>query len=90
LAQWCIDNVLTTRSNDPSGNGNEATSRRGTTAGARRRPRPDGVGPSALDHGRIEVETGHIEAVLASQPDRQVTRSAAHLKNPCAVRGDVV
>ena len=53
-------------------------------------PRPDGVGPSALDHGRIEVETDHIEAVLASQPDRQVTRFAAHLKNPCAVRSDVV
>jgi hypothetical protein len=36
-------------------------------------PRPDGFGPSALDHGRIEVETGHIEAVLASQLDRQMT-----------------
>ena len=53
-------------------------------------PRPDGVGPSARDHGRIKDETDHIEAVLASQPDRQVTRSAAHLKNLCAVRGDVV
>lgn len=29
-----------------------------------------GVGSGALDHGWIEVDTGHIEAVLVSQPDR--------------------
>src|SRR5215207_2355529 len=50
-------------------------------------PRTVGVGSGALDHGWIQVETGHVEAVLASQPDRKVARPAAHLEYPCAVRG---
>ncbi len=51
-------------------------------------PRTVGVGSGALDHGRIEVETGHVQAVLASQPDRQMAGPATHLEHPCAVRGD--
>jgi len=38
-----------------------------------------GVGSGALDHGRIQVETGHVEPVLASQQDRQAAGSATHL-----------
>jgi hypothetical protein len=30
-----------------------------------------GVGSGSRDHGRIEVESGHVESVPASQPDRQ-------------------
>lgn len=38
----------------------------------------------ALDHHRIEVETGHVEPVLVSQPDRQVARPAADFEHPSA------
>jgi hypothetical protein len=81
--------VLTTRSNDRSGNASEATSP--TRNDGRRSspsPRTVGVGSGALDHGPIEVETGHLQAVLASQPDRQAAGPAPHLEHPCAVGGD--
>jgi hypothetical protein len=46
------------------------------------------VGSGALDHCRIEVDSGHVQAVPARQQDRQVARSASHFEDPCAARGD--
>ena len=43
--------------------------------------RPLCVGASPLDHRRVEVEPSEFEAVLASQPVREVTGAAAHIKD---------
>jgi hypothetical protein len=45
------------------------------------------VGSGSLDHGRIEVDTCHVEAVLASQEDRQLAGPAPDLQHSGAVRG---
>ena len=50
-------------------------------------PRAVGVGSGAVDHGRVQVEAGHLERV-AGQPDRQVPGSAADLEDLCAGGGD--
>ena len=47
-----------------------------------------GVGSCPLDLAGSRVETGHLEAVLASQPDRQTAGSATHLEHPGPVRGN--
>jgi len=47
-----------------------------------------GVGSGAGDHGRVQVEAGHLEPVVAGQPERQETGPAADLQDPGAVRGD--
>ena len=55
-------------------------------------PQPVGVGAGAIDHSRVQIQTGHLQAVLASQPDRQVAWPAPDLEDPGAVgraRGDV-
>jgi hypothetical protein len=80
--------VLTTRSNDPSGNASEAASPTRKDGRLAALPHTVGVGSGPLDHGWIEVETRHVEAVLASKPDRQAARPATNLEHPCAVRGD--
>jgi hypothetical protein len=49
-------------------------------------PRAVGVGSGASDHGRVQVEAGHLERV-AGQPDRQVAGSAADLQDLCAGGG---
>jgi hypothetical protein len=51
-------------------------------------PKPVGIGPGTLHHGRIEVQAGHVQAALASQTDRQAARPATHFKHPCAVGGN--
>ncbi|HEU4397311.1 MAG TPA: hypothetical protein VFU54_05670 [Actinomycetota bacterium] len=51
-------------------------------------PAAVGVGSSASDHGRIEVETGHVKPVLAGQPDRQVAGPATDLEDLCPGRSD--
>ncbi len=82
-SQWCIEKVLTTLSNDASPKGSDATSaarkvgRRSARSTARNR-----VPLRALDHRRVEVDTGHIELVPIRERDRQVTRAAAHLQDP--------
>jgi hypothetical protein len=40
------------------------------------------------DHGRVQIQAGHLQPVLVGEPDRQVAGSAADLQDPCAVRGD--
>jgi hypothetical protein len=50
-------------------------------------PRAVGVGSGASDHSRVQVQAGHVEPVLAGQPDRQVPGSAADLQDLCAVGG---
>jgi hypothetical protein len=88
-AQWCINRVLTTRSKDRSGKANAATS-----PTRKRRPAPlairytVGVGSGAGDHGRFQVEAGHLQVVVAGQPDRQVAGSAADLEHLGAGAGD--
>jgi hypothetical protein len=47
-----------------------------------------GVGSGASDHGRVQVQAGHVEPVLAGQPHRQVAGSAADLEDLCAGGGD--
>jgi hypothetical protein len=51
-------------------------------------PRAVGVGSGAVDHRRVQVEAGHLERVVAGQPDRQVAGSAADLQDLCAGGGD--
>jgi hypothetical protein len=38
-----------------------------------------GVGPCTLDHGRVEVEAGHVEAEPAGQEGGQATGAAPDL-----------
>jgi hypothetical protein len=88
-ARWCIDRVLTTRSNDRSGKARAATSpTRNDGRGWSLFPRAVGVGAGAGDHGRVQVQAGHLEPVLAAQPERQVAGSAPDLQDLCAVEGD--
>jgi hypothetical protein len=47
-----------------------------------------GVGAGAGDHGWVQVEAGHRQAVVAGQPDRQVAGSAPDPKDPGAGGGD--
>jgi hypothetical protein len=42
----------------------------------------------ASDHGRVQIDTGHLEPVVAGQPDRQVAGSAAGLQDPRPVGRD--
>src|ERR671919_1522386 len=51
-------------------------------------PRTVCVGSGALGHGLVDVQTGHVEAVPASQQDRQVAGPATHLEHPGALNGD--
>jgi hypothetical protein len=82
----CIDNVLTTRSSDRSGE-----RQRGHVADQKRRPARLAVAPTvavgagALDHGGIQVEPGQVQAVLAGQPDRQTAGPAPYLQHLRAV-----
>jgi hypothetical protein len=39
----------------------------------------------ALDHGRIEVDTGHIQAVPSSESDRQMSGPASDLKDATSI-----
>ncbi len=48
-----------------------------------------GVGPSPFDHGRIEIETGDVEAVLPGEQERQPAGPAPHLEDPRALGGTV-
>jgi hypothetical protein len=45
------------------------------------------VGAGAGDHRRVQVEAGHLEPVVAGQPDRQVAGPTADLQDPGAVGG---
>lgn len=53
---------------------------------------PVSIGSCAVNHGGIEVDTGHIQSVSACQLNRQVARAATHLEHTCPIRcgrGDV-
>ncbi len=47
-----------------------------------------GVGLSECDHGRIEIETGHVEAVPLGESQSQMSGAATHLEHPCVGWGD--
>jgi hypothetical protein len=47
-----------------------------------------GGGLGAGDHGRVQVEAGHLQPVLADQPERQLAGSAPNLQHPSAGGGD--
>ena len=54
--------------------------------------RPLCVGASPLDHRRVEVEPGHLEAVIAGQPVRELSGATAHVEDPTTGRrggGDI-
>jgi hypothetical protein len=51
-------------------------------------PRTVGVGSGTGDHGRVQVEAGHGEPVVAGQPERQVAGSAPDLEDLGAGGGD--
>jgi hypothetical protein len=45
------------------------------------------VGLGLIDHGWVEVDSCHVEAVPACQLDRQVTRPASYLEDPSLLWG---
>ena len=84
-AQWCIDKLLMTRSNELSGNAREAASPT-RNDGRRSPPFP---GRSALARARSTMAGSRSrpvtsQAVPAGQPLRQVAGPAPHLQHPCA------
>ena len=50
-------------------------------------PRAVGVGSGASDHGWVQVQAGHVEPVLAGQPDRQVPGVRSRPPGPVRRRG---
>jgi hypothetical protein len=48
---------------------------------------PAGVRPGAIDHGRIEVEAGDVQPVIAGEADRQLAGPASNVEDASAFGG---
>ena len=83
-SQWCVvEEVLTTTSNDASGNGSAAARcRPGTSAEVWGSVVRRGSRGRALDHPGIEVHAGDVERVAIRQLECQLAGPAAHVEDP--------